>query len=110
MHPTVRIIEIHPEAPPKPSAGATCNGCGVCCLAEPCPVGVVLSGRLSGACRQLQWRHETGRYVCGVLERTAGNQPGTSAWRRALHRVVSRWISAGSGCDCRLEVEPPQAG
>jgi len=37
------VILIHPEAPAKPPLGAPCNGCGVCCLAEPCPVGVLVS-------------------------------------------------------------------
>jgi hypothetical protein len=50
-----RIIKIHPDAPPKPAVGAPCNGCGVCCLAEPCPLGVILSRRLKGACVALRW-------------------------------------------------------
>jgi hypothetical protein len=72
-----RIIKIHPDAPPKPAVGAPCNGCGVCCLAEPCPLGVILSRRLKGACVALRWD---------------GN------W------LVKRWIASGTGCDCSLEV------
>jgi hypothetical protein len=73
--------------------GAACNGCGVCCLAEPCPLGVVLSRKLTGACVALRW--EAGRYVCGAL----GNPPnGVRGW------LVRRWIAAGAGCDCSLEV------
>lgn len=73
--------------------GAPCNGCGVCCLAEPCPLGVLLSRRRSGACVALQW--DGTRYVCGALAAQAG---GIRGW------LVRRWISAGSGCDCLLEV------
>ncbi|HEY9108389.1 MAG TPA: hypothetical protein VIN58_17060 [Roseateles sp.] len=93
MPPPERVIQIHPDAPPKPAVGQPCNGCGVCCLAEPCPLGVVLSRRFKGACVALQW--DGARYLCGAL--TA--QPnGVRGW------LVRRWISSGSGCDCSLEV------
>ncbi|MFG6455372.1 hypothetical protein [Roseateles sp. BYS96W] len=88
-----RVIEIHPDAPAKPAVGAVCNGCGVCCLTEPCPLGMLLSRRLKGACTALQW--DGARYVCGVLT----TQP--SGWRGWW---VKRWIAAGKGCDCSLEV------
>jgi hypothetical protein len=87
-----RIIEIHTEAPAKPAFGAPCNGCGVCCLAEPCPLGVLLSRRLTGACVAVRWQGD--RYVCGALE----DRPnGPWGW------LLRRWISSGSGCDCDLE-------
>ena len=41
---TGHLIRIHADAPAKPPVGAPCNGCGVCCLLEPCPLGVLLSG------------------------------------------------------------------
>ncbi|MCE4536103.1 hypothetical protein LXT12_02360 [Pelomonas sp. P7] len=91
-----RVIHIHPEAPPKPAPGQPCNGCGVCCLAEPCPLGVVLSRRLRGACVALRW--DGARYLCGAL--TA--QPSGLFGRWGL-RLVRRWIAAGAGCDCSLE-------
>ncbi len=93
-----RIIEIHPAAPPKPLEGQPCNGCGVCCLAEPCPLGVLLSRRLRGACVALRWEGE--RYVCGALGAKPGGLRG---------RLVRRWIAAGQGCDCSLEPQPPEA-
>ena len=40
---TEHTIHIHPQAPGKVPEGVACNGCGVCCLFEPCPLGVVLS-------------------------------------------------------------------
>lgn len=88
-----RVIEIHADAPPKPAVGAACNGCGVCCLAEPCPLGAILSRRLKGACVALQW--DGARYVCGAL---TARSSGPVRW------LVKRWISSGSGCDCSLEV------
>jgi hypothetical protein len=88
-----RVIQIHADAPPKPAVGAACNGCGVCCLAEPCPLGVILSRRTTGACVAVRW--EGPRYVCGAL----ADQPrGLRGW------LVRRWIAAGVGCDCSLEL------
>jgi len=88
----MRIIHVHADAPLKPPVGAACNGCGVCCLAEPCPLGMLLSLKRRGACRMLRWDDSARRYRCGAL--------GRGPWQ-ALAR---RWISAGSGCDCSLDV------
>ena len=92
-----QVIHLHAAAPPKPASGAPCNGCGVCCAAEPCPLGVLLSRRLRGACRALAWDAERSRYVCGALahpERHLRWLP--AAWAK---RLVRRWIAAGDGCD-----------
>jgi MinD superfamily P-loop ATPase len=86
-----RVIRIA-AAPAKPASGSACNGCGVCCLAEPCPVGIVVSRRRTGACRALRW--DGARYRCGVLSAAAG-------WRASL---LARWIAAGRGCDSSAEV------
>ncbi len=108
-----RIIHIQPEAPAKPVWGAPCNGCGVCCLAEPCPVGVVLSTRRKGACSALVWAADALVYRCGAIaEPRAVLARVLPAWARGLAvplapllRVTTpRWISAGSGCDSTLEV------
>lgn len=90
---SARTILIQPEAPPKPALGEPCNGCGLCCLAEPCPVGIVLSGRLHGSCRQLRWDAAQHRYRCGALL----NAP------RWLRPLFVRWIAAGAGCDAELD-------
>jgi hypothetical protein len=89
----VTVIHLHPAAPAKPPVGAACNGCGMCCATEPCPVGMVVSARRRGACRLLRWRDDEARYVCGA----AAHGP---AWWRVLMR---RWIAAGHGCDAALE-------
>ncbi len=91
----MQIIRIHPDAPLKPAEGKPCNGCGVCCLAEPCPVGVLVSMRLRGACRALRWSDEERRYRCGVVGR------GTGLFARWARRL----IAAGVGCDSDASVE-----
>jgi hypothetical protein len=90
-----RVIHLHPAAPDKPAVGAACNGCGVCCATEPCPVGVVLTRRRSGPCDALRWDDSERRYRCGATEK------GPRWWRAWLRR----WIAAGVGCDATLQVQ-----
>ena len=114
------VIWVHPAAPAKPEAGAPCNGCGLCCLHEPCPVGMLLSRRRLGACSALRWSDEAGCYRCGLLWAPAEVLPHLpAALRPLLQRLARRWISAASGCDCDLQEEgaadvtptlPPPAG
>jgi hypothetical protein len=98
-----QIIHIHPDAPPKPEVGAPCNGCGVCCLAEPCPVGMVVSLKRRGACKALRWVPTEHRYRCGML--MLGTTGPPRWWARPLHAWMRRWISAGSGCDAWMAKE-----
>lgn len=110
-----RTITIHPLAPAKVPIGAACNGCGVCCLVEPCPLGMLLSRRRSGACLALRWQQD--RYRCGVLVDTRGvlsqALPRRGWWLEPvlaglLRRVGARWIAAGTGCDSNLQVDPEE--
>ena len=110
---TEYTIPIHPLAPDKVPEGAACNGCGVCCLFEPCPVGILLTGRRSGACSAVRWNDAIGQYRCGAIVATrevlVQALPHGSHWMAALltplmRRAAMRWISVGSGCDSQLEV------
>lgn len=109
-----QVIHIHPEAPAKPELGRPCNGCGLCCLVEPCPLGMALSGRRTGACEALRWQAATGVYRCGAItEPRAVLQAALPAPLRALApvlapvlgRLARRWIAAGVGCDSSVQVE-----
>ncbi|WP_288842250.1 hypothetical protein [uncultured Deefgea sp.] len=95
-----QIIHLHPLAPTKPAVGAVCNGCGVCCAAEPCPVGVLISRKRRGRCAALVWDEAQHRYWCGMLLKPARYLPVNWPW---LNRRISRWaqrsIAAGLGCD-----------
>jgi hypothetical protein len=90
---THRIIQLHVRAPAKPAVGAACNGCGVCCAAEPCPLGMLLSLRRRGRCRMLAWDGATGRYGCAALAQAPA----------LVAPLVRRWIAAGVGCDSDLQ-------
>lgn len=96
-----RVIHLHLEAPEKPVQGATCNGCGVCCEAEPCPVGMLVSRRRQGACAALVWAHDEKRYLCGVVSEPQRyvKLRWMAPW---LGRAARRLIAAGQGCDCNL--------
>ncbi|MGA0571524.1 hypothetical protein ACO2Q9_12485 [Variovorax sp. VNK109] len=99
-----QIVHVHPDAPPKPVFGAPCNGCGLCCLSEPCPVGIVVSRRRRGACDALRWREAESRYVCGMVADPADVLGAHWRWAAPLiRRMARRWIAAGSGCDAHLE-------
>lgn len=112
------VIYIHPEAPAKPGVGAPCNGCGVCCLVEPCPLGVLLSRRRRGTCRALRWNVDLRLYQCGAVVAAADvlQQALPAGWgvlRRllapALPAMALRWIAAGAGCDSTLEPLSPDS-
>lgn len=116
-HTEYSTISIHPLAPAKVAVGAACNGCGVCCLFAPCPLGIVLSGRRSGSCDALRWDAGQGQYRCGAI--VAPGEVLTQSLPRGLRgmapmlapvlrRVGLRWIAAGFGCDSNLEVEECQ--
>jgi hypothetical protein len=112
-------IAIEPLAPPKPAPGAPCNGCGVCCLAQPCPVGIVLSGRRHGACVALRWNSTLAAYRCGAVaqpqqvlaERLPRGARGLAApLAPMLAALARRSIALDLGCDCGLEVGPAPGG
>ncbi len=104
--PRDQVIHIHPAAPAQPALGAPCNGCGVCCLAEPCPLGQVLSRKRHGACDALRWDDAQAVYRCGAITDAAGVLGPRWRWAAPwLQRLAHRWIAAGVGCDASLKSE-----
>jgi hypothetical protein len=98
-----QVIHIHAAAPAKPPQGVACNGCGVCCAAAPCPLGMGLSRRRHGACAALQWNEGAARYDCGVVAAPAVWLPWLPA--ALARRLARRWIAAARGCDSDLLTE-----
>jgi len=96
-----RVIQMRADAPSKPKPGSACNGCGVCCSAEPCPLGCWLSRRRTGACAALTWNGDSARYECGALSQPGHWLPGMPEW--LARRLARRWIAAGIGCDSDYE-------
>ncbi len=105
-----RIVWLQPGAPPKPPLGQTCNGCGLCCLSAPCPLGMLVSRRRTGACAALRWSAVEQRYRCGLLSEPADVTGWRSPWLlRAVRAVAQRQIAAGSGCDAEIEATQANA-
>lgn len=95
------VIHLHPQAPPKPASGQPCNGCGLCCAWAPCPLGIWLSRRRSGACVALEWDAAQRLYRCGAVRDPARYLRWLPpAWAARLAR---RWIAAARGCDATIE-------
>lgn len=109
------LIHAEPLAPAKPALGQPCNGCGICCLAEPCPLGILLFRKRTGACPALRWDSAANHYRCGALvdARATASQAMPSALQGLVPSVAlllrhgaARWIASGSGCDSSLEPVP----
>lgn len=101
------VILLQPEAPAKPSPGLPCNGCGVCCAAEPCPLGQWVSRRRRGACDALLWDADAHRYHCGMV--VAPRRFVRWLPAALMRRLALRWISSASGCDSDLLADRPAA-
>ncbi len=102
------VVWLEPAAPLKPPEGAPCNGCGLCCLAEPCPLGVLVSRRRTGPCAALLWSDAQQRYLCGMVQEPGAVTGWTQSWAVRLQRALARrWIAAGVGCDASLQAQVP---
>ena len=100
--PITTTIEIHPLAPAQPRTGEPCNGCGVCCLAFPCPLGMVLSLKRMGRCSALRWSDAERRYLCGAISDASSTLPWGLKWLAPrLSQVARRWVASGIGCDTK---------
>jgi hypothetical protein len=80
---------------------------------------MLLSRRRLGACEAVRWDAAARQYRCGALTDATGvlqqALPRGLRWlapvgRVLLTRLGRRWIAAGQGCDCTLEVQGLQAG
>jgi len=102
----LQAVELHPLSPSKPDYSARCNGCGVCCAAEPCPVAYVFLFQIKGKCRALLWQDGASRYVCGMVvcpDRYVSLIP--EILRERIGRFFASRIAAGMGCDFAAEMD-----
>jgi hypothetical protein len=100
------LIWLRVEAPAKPLAGDQCNGCGVCCASETCPVARVFLWQRRGPCRALLWNEANRHYRCGMLVQASTYLPILPlSWQPAFSRLVVRWIAANTVCDSHADVD-----
>lgn len=84
----------------KPAHGASCNRCGVCCMAVKCELARYLFGAELGPCPALERDEEDKVYRCGIV----ATVPDETLRAAAIHL-----IGAGDGCDARFNGEPVNA-
>jgi hypothetical protein len=86
---TAVSLPVVPEhAPEKPREGQPCNGCGYCCAAEVCRVGLAVYGKDTPApCPAITF-HD-GRFWCGVVESATPK----------MKPIVELVLGVGFGCD-----------
>jgi hypothetical protein len=83
----------------------------VCCIAEPCPVGIVVSRSRTGSCVALDWDATHSRHRCGLIIKPAavlglGHGVAARGVARLVSSLATRWIAAGKGCDSDAAVLP----
>ena len=107
MKTAYQIIEIHRHAPEKPVIGQACNGCGVCCAAEPCPLSLALLWPHQQPCRALEWNENKQRYYCGMVIKPAQYLRFLPDWaNRWSIKIAKRWIAADQRCDSDVILIP----
>jgi len=89
-----------PTAPPKPAFGDACNGCGVCCQQEVCPLGRATFGEVAAPCPALVFGQA--RFWCALVlgERELRRQDPSEP------PCLETMLAIGLGCDS----EAPAAG
>lgn len=85
--------------PIKPRFGEACNGCGLCCAAEPGGLALdLMRADPAAACPALEW--EAGRFYCGLIRWASRYLDLPHDWADAhLGSVFSEALGAGRGCD-----------
>ncbi|MGE5319654.1 MAG: hypothetical protein ACM3KD_05700 [Hyphomicrobiaceae bacterium] len=90
------------STPSYPGYGSPCNGCGQCCLNQPCAVARQFRLWKNGACRALSFR--AGRYWCDVIVK-----PGrvSTTLRKLPLDVRLDCIGVVGRCDAKKRTDSP---
>ena len=83
----------------KPAFGSPCNGCGFCCIREPCALAKEHLGAID-KCPALERAGD--RYACGMITRPH-HYLGTEAFGDPLlSKLFGEALGIGQGCDSTL--------
>lgn len=86
--------------PEKPELGKACNGCGYCCIQEPCRIANEFLNCHEGPCVALEY--ENNRTFCGMVRRPIHYLMGKTAPENltgALQVQLASMLWIGAGCD-----------
>lgn len=86
----------------KPPYGSPCNGCGVCCQNEICPLGQIAFPHAQAPCPALE--KQADRYVCGLVASPQTYAPIRASVYgvEALREAAAIGVGADIGCDTRM--------
>ena len=87
-------------APEKPQEGAPCNGCGLCCAAEPCGLAVELLGATAGPCPAMEF--VDGRFWCGLVRNPSTYLDTLAFGDHMLGAIFAQALGVGRGCDSTM--------
>lgn len=91
-------------SPAKPSEGSPCNGCGVCCAYEVCPLpeffGLPYKSGSNGPCAVLEYAD--GRWWCGLV-RSPEHHLSLKPWAAPLIAEMIRELLGDGTCDASVE-------
>lgn len=95
-------ISLPVHAPYKAKKGQPCNGCGYCCAAEVCEVGLAMFGENQPApCPAMEFDESGRRFNCGVVRMAGEISPMYAAYLKLK-------LGIGMGCDSNdLEEDAP---
>lgn len=89
-----------PSVTDKPKYGSPCNGCGLCCIAEQCPISLMAFGEQL-LCPALGTMGDGKGFGCGLIVATSQFIPPTGDERldALLPGAIAYVLGAGRGCD-----------
>lgn len=83
--------------PRKPPEGAACNGCGLCCAVQLCPLALEFLDAAAAPCPAMEFAD--GRFWCGLARRPSRYFGVPAFSNRMLRPMVHEALSIGEGCD-----------
>ena len=83
--------------PRKPPEGDACNGCGLCCAVQLCPLAVEFIPGAAAPCPAMEFADS--RFWCGLVRRPSRYLGIPASGDRLIRAMVHTALSIGEGCD-----------
>ena len=90
----------------KPPFRAPCNGCGVCCLAQLCPIAIDWLPGVTTPCPALET--EDGRFWCGLIRHPSKHLGIRFNGDSILSPMIAKGVGLGQGCSMEDGVLDPE--